>query len=146
MAEKTEDYRLIYGDPEADAQHMELFTKFDEFMKAVDNKASKKDLLQMFAFLDSYVNSHFATEEKLLKQYAYPDVHDHCEEHRTFICDMWAVKSKLASGGSLDEALSTTAWALVAWLSHHVGHSDVAAGEFIRKCKEQGLSGQSPMH
>ncbi len=144
MVEKSEDYRVIYDDAEADGQHMELFTKFDEFMRAVDNKACKKDLLQMFTFLDGYVSSHFATEEKLLAQYAYPDAHEHREEHRNFICDMWAVKSKLASGGSLDEALSTTTWALVAWLSHHVGHSDVAAGECIRKCRDGCVSGKAP--
>ncbi len=46
------------------------------------------------------------------------------EKHRVFLCDMWAVKSRLASRGSLDEALNTTLWALVAWLGHHVGHSD----------------------
>ncbi len=143
MVVKFEDYRVIYGDVEADGQHMELFSKFDEFMRAIDSNASKKDLLQMFKFLDGYVNTHFATEEKLLAHYGYPGAHEHSEEHRGFICDMWAVKSKLvASGGSLDDALRSTTRALVAWLTHHVGHSDVEAGEYIRKCREQGMTGK----
>jgi hemerythrin len=145
MVENPQDYSAIIGDAEADSQHRELFSKFDEFMRAVDTNASKKDLLQMFTYLDSYVNSHFATEEKLLAHYGYPGALEHSEEHRVFICDLWAVKSKLmASGGTLDEALQTTTRALVAWLTHHVGHSDVAAGEYIRECRKQGSPERAP--
>lgn len=128
----------IYGDEEADSQHRELFRKFDEFMAAIDGNVCKKDLLQMFKYLDSYVSSHFATEEKLFTRYGYPGAQEHSEEHRLFILEMWAVKSKLSTGGSLDEALRTTSRTLMDWLTRHVGASDVAAGEYIRKIKGEG--------
>ena len=132
------NHRDIYGDEEADSQHRELFNKVDEFMQSIDSNVSKKDLLDMFKYLDSYVNAHFATEEKLFAQYAYHAAKEHMEEHRLFALSMWTVKSKLSTGGSLDEALRSTSKELVNWLIHHVGASDVAAGEYIRKIKTDG--------
>ncbi|HEY6838538.1 MAG TPA: hemerythrin domain-containing protein [Geobacteraceae bacterium] len=134
MAEHSER-EDIFGDEEADRQHRELFAKSDEFMAALDGNVYKKDLLQMFKFLDDYVSSHFAAEERLFDRYAYPGAAEHREEHRLFVLEMWTVKSKLSTGGSLDEALRATSKALVEWLARHVDASDVAAGDYIRKMR-----------
>lgn len=133
----------IYGDEEADRQHRELFEKVDEFMRIIDGDVCKKDLLDMFKYLDSYAKTHFSTEEKLFEHYAYPGTREHMEEHRLFVLNIWTLKSKLASGGSLDEALRATSKELVNWLIHHVGASDVAAGEYIRKVREEGRGGEA---
>lgn len=137
MTATPADNLEIIGEEETDRQHKELLEKYDEFMRAVDTNIHRRDLLKMLDYLDSYTKTHFATEEKLLKDYGYPDFSSHAEEHRQFLGELWLVKSKLQTEGAMDEALRLTIHTLVRWLSQHIGATDKVAGDFIRKGRER---------
>lgn len=137
MTATAEDNLVIIGEEEADRQHKEMLEKYDEFMRAVDTNIHRRDLLKMLDYLDSYTKNHFATEEKFLADHGYPGLASHAEEHRQFLGELWLVKSKLQTEGTMDEAVRLTVNTLVRWLSRHIGAADKVAGDFLRQRMER---------
>ena len=132
------EFYNLYGDEEADRQHRELFKKYEEFMTAINGNITREELLKLLEQMRRYSMTHFATEEKLFDAYGYPDAGSHAEEHREFVIELWTLKAKIEDEATLSDTLRLAVKSLVHWLSHHVSKTDVAAGEFIRKCKGPG--------
>ncbi len=129
------EFHHIFGDEEVDRQHKELFKKYDEFMTAIDGDISREEMLRWLEEMSRSSKTHFATEERLFDVYAYPDAGSHAEEHRKFVIELWALKTKIEDEASLKGSLRLAVKSLVHWLSHHVSETDMAAGEFIQKSK-----------
>jgi len=64
-----------------DAQHQSLFGIAAELYTAMSTGQSKSVMARILARLTSYAQMHFAHEERLLKQFAYPATEEHCREH-----------------------------------------------------------------
>lgn len=126
---------LSVGVEEIDAQHRSLFEKFNNLMEAYDQGKEGEEVVRLFGFLDKYINTHFADEERLQKRLGYPDYERHREQHRKFISELDAMKERLSSEGITRLFAAAVNRIMTGWLIEHISGMDRAFGKFAR---EQG--------
>lgn len=124
---------LSVGVEEIDAQHQKLFEKFNSFMEACDQGKGGDEVARLFGFLDDYVNSHFADEERLQKRLGFPDHEKHREQHRKFTAELAAMKERLSSDGPTRFFVGTVSRMMTGWLIEHISGMDRAFGRFARE-------------
>ena len=64
---------LNVGIVEIDEQHKKLVGLINKLFEAMANGKSSEIMKSVLGELSNYVNTHFATEEKLMKQFGYED-------------------------------------------------------------------------
>jgi hemerythrin len=114
-----------------DAQHRELFARMASFEAALQ-RGDAWETSRTFAFLREYAVVHFALEEGLMREAAYPGAAAHVESHARFVERLAALSRELRegrTGGFLE--LRARNWITV-WLLDHVGGEDVALGRHLR--------------
>lgn len=68
-----------------DVQHMKLIDYINELHDAMSHGKSKEVMGGLLDNLAHYAIEHFATEEKLMNQYGYPETTDHKKQHADFV-------------------------------------------------------------
>lgn len=124
---------LSVGVEEIDDQHKRLFDKFNALIQAYEEGKGAAELVRMFDFLDEYVVTHFADEERLQKKLGYPDHARHREQHQSFIREMATLKGRLRAEGSTKVLVSTVSRVITGWLIEHISGMDRALGRFARE-------------
>ncbi|PLY05826.1 MAG: hemerythrin, partial [Desulfuromonas sp.] len=115
---------LCVGHPAIDAQHREIFTRFGTLLEACNQGRASESLRELFAFLDDYVQEHFAIEEELMSRYGYPQRDAHLAEHGEFVRHLADLKQELETSGISPLILIRTNKALIYWLTHHIQSID----------------------
>jgi hemerythrin-like metal-binding protein len=109
------------GVPGIDEQHRRLFGLFDALHAAMRAGKGKDILARTFASLDDYTREHFAAEEKLLRQCAYPDFPAHKKTHEELLHRLKALRETFAQG----EPVTTDVLKFLStWLVQHIGETD----------------------
>lgn len=80
---------------EIDQQHRELVKLFGRLNDAVKNHEPRKDIFRIIDDVISYMELHFATEERLMVMSGYPLIAEHKERHKELIKDARRLKDKL---------------------------------------------------
>ena len=111
------------GVPVLDRQHRGLIRIIN---KLTDETESDGMIDWVFDQLEAYTREHFATEEKLLQQYDYPDLAAHRKQHRNFEQWLKAVRMTWRSGAPRDQIATTVNEFLRDWLIRHILSSDMA--------------------
>jgi hemerythrin len=91
------------GVAELDAQHQTLFELANRLIRLHDAGPTDKQFFIILNELVRYAETHFATEEELMRRHGYPDLAAHEEEHRKFVERVFALNQRL---GSADRTLS----------------------------------------
>ena len=120
------------GYPLIDAQHQELFIRFNALVEACRQREGRKEIVQLFAFLDEYVVKHFNAEEALMAAHDYPDSRMHIKQHRDFIEKLQGWHQHLQQDGSTLDLVIETNEALILWLIRHIRTVDGALGSFLK--------------
>ncbi len=128
--EWTED--LAVGSLEIDNQHKELFKRINQMLEACTQGKGKEVLNEIIGFLESYVVTHFGTEEALMKQYNYPDYLNHKKQHEQFIQSFMGLKNELATTGPGTHIVVMTNRTVVNWLNGHIRNVDKLLGAFLK--------------
>lgn len=132
MKIEWQDY-LSVGVVEIDHQHRQLFEKFNAFLAACDAEQAPDEARRLFWFLDAYVVTHFADEERLQKRIGFPDYAKHREQHQAFIRQVADLKERLASEGPTRALISTMTLTMTGWLIEHISGMDRDIGRFMKK-------------
>lgn len=122
---------LSVGVEEIDEQHRELFRRVDRLLDAVLHQ-DRTEVGKLLAFLDAFVVEHFAAEERLMAEVAYPDAERHVLEHREFSRRLAAIDADFASHGATAALVFALEQLLVGWLRDHVYFTDVALGRSVQ--------------
>ncbi len=121
---------LAIGVASIDAQHRELFTRIESFEAALE-RSDTSGITDAFDFLRSYAAIHFADEERLMREGAFPAQEEHRAEHREFTARLEAlVREHREKGASAFLGLRARNW-IVVWLLDHVGVRDQALGRHL---------------
>lgn len=123
---------LSVGNELIDAQHRELFTRFEAFIEACNRKRGAEELKVLFDFLDSYVKTHFAEEESLMAAHNFPGYSAHVEQHQRFIAKLAGLRGDLDTAGPTVGVLVMTSKALVYWLTEHIRQIDPQLATFLK--------------
>ena len=117
--EWKEEYCL--GIPAIDLQHKRIFTCISRIAQGAaddDRLRAESEIIKLLGLLQQ----HFLLEENMMREFRYPDLEHHVEEHRQFHSDVHhlAQTSLKKKGGVPREALKMTH----KWLTEHIMVSD----------------------
>lgn len=118
-----------------DDQHMELVNILNRLFVAVSKREGDKAIAGILDALVSYTQTHFALEERLMKQARYAELEPHMEEHRRLLdqLDGLAKKHMLEDKPIYFEMLTF----LKNWLKEHIQGVDT---KYSRAFQQAGFS------
>jgi hemerythrin len=123
---------LAVGHEVIDAQHQELFRRFNALVSAL-TQSDRAAVGQLFDFLGEYVVSHFSEEEKLMQASGYPAYTVHRAAHERFVRDYADLRRLYeAAGPSAAITVKTQTW-IFDWLRAHIGGTDIRFAEWLRE-------------
>jgi hemerythrin len=118
-----------------DAQHKQLFQKFNEFSAAIADLSARESTGEMLDFLQFYVSWHFGREEKCMDDYQCPASVQNKKAHAEFI-DKFNRFYAQWQENTIDAALVRQTHAeLETWLVNHVGRVDTQLGPCVMHAK-----------
>ncbi len=128
----TEDFSV--GVVMLDEQHKQLVQMINRLISNPDTTTRSETVSDLLTDMTKYAQQHFATEEKLMRQHAYPHFEEHIAQHRAF-------REKtvdFCSATMLDVVIVPEALLhyLREWLVEHILKTDMAYKSFFR---EHGL-------
>lgn len=116
----------VVGIEEHDREHQEILETIEAMrntLLAKGTDTTKRRVVR--AALDSvvtYMRDHFAVEENLMRESAYPEYDKHKEEHRSFLKKVEAMQGKMHVVSMMPSVESLNI--LCNWLHHHILESD----------------------
>jgi hemerythrin len=118
------------GVAEVDAQHRRLFALANGFYDAFKELRGQRELAGLFTELLAYAASHFALEESLMTEHAYPKL----AEHRALHVELTGIlKDKAARFDAGEGSLSGEVLEFLSnWLDQHITVVDRELGDFLR--------------
>jgi hemerythrin len=121
---------LAIGVAELDAQHEELFRRLDRMLDAM-LVHDRTEAVRLLAFLRSYVRDHFATEERLMREAAYPETTSHEAEHERFRAAIADLSRTLETNGASAHLVLRLERELTTWVRDHIYSTDLALGHWL---------------
>jgi hemerythrin len=128
------DDRLLTGNSTIDGQHQELFRRVNLLIEACHRGEAKEAINEAIGFLEIHIVEHFEAEEKLLRDYNFPDYEEHAKEHSEFRGHIIRLKKMFNTHGSDYSMAIDTITILVEWTGFHIHGRDKA---FCRYLQEQ---------
>lgn len=124
---------LLTGVEEIDSQHKELFRRFDDLLNACNDGKGDEEVLRLFTFLDEYVATHFAAEERIMRQCGCRDYLEHKQQHQRFVRRLEELKRKFRDeGAGLTLVIATNAM-MIQWLTDHIDKMDREIVSYLGK-------------
>lgn len=117
----TNDCRMDVD--EIDAQHRLLFAIGNELLEIEDPENESKEFKYLFQHLTQYVDTHFQTEEKYMKEIRYPDLEKHIKKHEQIVEEINETIKSVRNLVQLRKNLETL---IRAWIQNHVLVEDKA--------------------
>jgi hemerythrin len=126
----TED--LAVNIPEIDDQHKELFDRINLLFEACNKGKGRTEIGRTILFLEDYVNTHFAEEERNMIASRYPGYRGHKEQHVQFTGNLNAIKRQLNEEGPGIHIIIQTNRMVIDWLKDHIRSVDKAFGSYLQ--------------
>lgn len=123
---------LSVGIPEIDADHKRFIFLVNELNRSIVGRRDVDDIKKgLLAIVDDAMQ-HFAHEERLFREWKYPDVDDHASKH------MWIIKMLQTFIRTVDTKASLTEWieiglAIKQTLIAHILIDDMKYAKYYRK-------------
>lgn len=114
-----------------DSQHQKLVGLVNDFAEALGAGEKGEILSNLLGELLDYTKTHFAYEEQLLADYAYPAYPGHKEEHDALAEKVVFMNQMLAQGESLPPDILMAF--LRNWLQEHILENDKRYSSFLRE-------------
>ncbi|MCW9034515.1 MAG: bacteriohemerythrin [Alphaproteobacteria bacterium] len=73
------------GNSSIDHEHKELINLINELHESLQSKDTKNDVEDILGELHGQVSSHFALEEKVMRDMKYVEVNEHCADHNRLL-------------------------------------------------------------
>jgi len=105
------------GIAEVDHEHRKLIELINELQKDLQAGSDTKKIMQSLGEIYAQISSHFALEEKMMRNTRYPSYAEHKEDHETLLDDLRDIMDAVEDDGVLDDTLLTDD--LDRWFSDH---------------------------
>ncbi|HYD43410.1 MAG TPA: bacteriohemerythrin [Anaeromyxobacter sp.] len=123
---------LATGNATIDEQHQELFARADALIDAMLQGRAAAEIAGLVGFLRDYCRDHFALEERLMAQAAYPLAAGHAQAHRYFEQRFQEIVGALDQRGANARVVLDLKDLLRGWLVSHIGAVDAKLAAFLR--------------
>lgn len=124
---------LATGIEEIDSQHKELFRRINNLLDACSRGRGKGEVGEVLRFLEDYIVSHFAAEERYMQEYLYSGTTSHMKEHREFMNKFFHLKELFETDGPGVHIVISTNHIIVDWLRTHIRKLDKALAVFLKE-------------
>ena len=111
---------LATGHSEIDAHHKEILHKIDELIVACKENREKPAVIELLAFLNHYVDRHFAVEEGLMERNDSPNTKEHLRQHDRLREDLRTLIAQCAQEGVTLGVATNTLKLMYLWLRDHI--------------------------
>ena len=118
-----------------DEQHKRLFeigNSISELVKDYKGQDTYDDIVKLVIELEKYTEYHFEEEEKILRQYRYPDIEEHIAEHRYFIKYLSGLDFNEIDNNQ-EEWLNKLVKFIMAWILKHILNTDFKYSDHLVK-------------
>ncbi len=133
MARKG-DADLDTGVKDLDSEHDLMLGLIRALEKAVTS-APKPQVEALLLQLGEFARVHFATEEIMMRLYAYPEFGRHQLEHAKLLDQIDEVRAEFASGNV--QPTRSLATAMQHWFAEHVRTLDAALARHVREAEAE---------
>jgi len=120
---------FLTGIGEIDEQHRQLVRLIDEFYLTMRQRTPQAGLVRLLKGMIEYAQSHFATEERWMREYSYPGLDAQIAQHTRFVEKVREITDRFVSG-QLILSLEITSF-LRDRLSQHILGTDKELGRFL---------------
>lgn len=127
------DESLETGNQLIDSQHKEFIRRINNLLEACSLGKGRDEIHSAAQFLTEYTDKHFADEEKLQKQYAYPDRVNHKKMHEGFKKTVKEINERLEKEGSSVALVGKINSDVAGWLINHIKKQDVKVAKHIEE-------------
>ena len=126
------DESLVTGNETIDAQHKEWIGKIDELLISCEKGDGKVKAIKTLEYMADYANFHFAEEEKLQADVAYPGLEEHKEKHAEFRKAVDELHDMLEEEeGPSAEFVEAVKKNVVDWVINHIKSFDCSVATYI---------------
>jgi len=133
MAKKDKD-TVEVGVPEIDSEH-DLMLGLVRALEGAVTQAPRPQVEALLQQLSEFARVHFATEEIMMRLYAYPEFGHHQLEHAKLLDQIDRVRTEFAARSV--QPTRSFASALRHWFAEHVRTHDLALAAFVRESEDQ---------
>jgi hemerythrin len=130
------DSSLETGHMLIDNQHKQLVSMVNKLLDACRSGQAAEEAATTMDFLTGYTIKHFADEEKLQKQYDYPDYLTHKRLHEEFKVSVGELTKRLIREGPTEDIIEEVRTSVGDWLVNHIKGDDFRLATYI-KAREQ---------
>ena len=121
-----------------DDQHRDFFLHMISLRRAlIDGTGGRDRLMKMLRFLDTFVDEHFAVEERYMRQYNYPGILVHRLDHEKFAKTVAEFKKKAVDLDNRGEVMTFLAVEvrqhLEKWLEDHIRTRDRKMADYLHE-------------
>jgi hemerythrin len=131
MEYQWQDY-LETGNIKIDNQHKLLIEYLNNLSNAFSEGKAVKEIEKTMDFLIAYTIKHFNDEEKLMKEYNYPDFLLHRSYHEDLKRAIAGFVERFKTEGSTEELAASIISTMGDWLVNHIKGDDFAMAAYIQ--------------
>lgn len=128
----TFDKSLETGNTAIDTQHKELIDAMNNLLAACAQGKGREEIKNTIKFLVDYTVKHFNDEEKLQKQYNYPDYAAHKKLHDDFKEEVKKIVEEYEQDGTSVVLTFKINNIIASWLIKHIKGEDKKVAAFIK--------------
>ncbi len=135
MMAYTFDKSLETGNIAIDNQHRELIDAINNLLNACSQGKGRDEIKNTINFLTDYTVKHFIDEEKLQKQYNYPDYPAHKKLHDDFKEEVSKIVNEYEENGTSVVLTFKVNNIIASWLIKHIKGEDKKVAAYIKNAK-----------
>jgi len=110
------------GIPDVDTEHEELIGLINGLYDSMNSNRSKDTILQFLGDIHTKTASHFALEEKIMREEKYAHYGEHKNEHEQLLDDINDIMDEYEFNDSFDE--NKLKQVLASWFGEHFKNQD----------------------
>ena len=121
--------------PFFDRQHQQLLEIGQGIQQLLDDYQGQDtfdEIAGKLSELADYTRYHFAQEEKVMAEFAYPELEEHVKEHRAFIAYLESLDMS-AIDQNQEETLRELMKFITSWVLRHIMKTDFKYSDFLLK-------------
>jgi hemerythrin len=122
--------KLSVGIKQFDAEHKKLVSMVNELFDAMQAGKAKDSLGRILDGLITYTKTHFANEERYMREHNYPDLAAHKAEHEALAKQVLDVQAKYRAGANAVLGMEVMTF-LKGWLLKHIQGTDKKYTPFL---------------
>ncbi len=115
-----------------DSEHRQLIEMINKAFDSVENMEEDEVLSELVEEMRRYAMTHFATEEKLMREYGYPEAEEHKKQHNDFMITAASSDNMLSNDNIELEPIKIFKF-LADWLRKHILGTDKKLGAFLNE-------------